>query len=203
MIAYHFDANLILAKPFTSRKDKYRFSSYENLMRRLHDNKITVDLQIIDNEAGADYKRAIKGKWNSDYQLVTCNMQRSNAAERTICTFKTHFISKLAGVAPDFPIILWDLLLPQCELTLNLLRQATLDPSKSECKYFHVPFNYDVTPIGPLGCDRIANKNTATRHSWDSCGTAGCNGRCAPTLLMPHNYGQSHQSGPSLRHSRM
>ena len=103
----------------------------KKIMQRLRDNKITVDLQILNNEASAEYKRAIKEKWNANYQLVPPNTHRSNAAERAIHTFKAHFISKLAGVAPDFPWNLWDLLLPQTELTLNLVRQETLDPSRS------------------------------------------------------------------------
>ena len=103
MIAHQCDANLILAGPFTSRKDKNRLLAYDNIMRRLLNNKLTVDLQILDNEASAEYKRAITEKWNANYQLVPPNTHRSNAAERTICTFKAHFLSIFAGVAPYSP----------------------------------------------------------------------------------------------------
>ena len=175
MIAYYFDANLILAKPFASRKDTHRLLAYDKIMQRLRDNKLIVDLQILDNEASAGYKRSITKKWNANYQLVPPNTHQSNAAERVICTFKDHFLSILAGVAPDFPKHLWELLLPQTELTLNLLRQATLNPTQSAWSCFHGPFNYDATPIGPLGCDIIAHKKTGTRHSWDFCGAAGWN----------------------------
>ena len=146
---------------------------YNKIIQRLTDNKLIVDLQILDNKASAEYKRAIKTKWNDNYQLVPPNTHRRNAAERAIRTFKAHFLSILAGVAPDFPRNLWYLLLPQTELTLNLLRQATLDPTRSAWSYFHGPFNYDATPIGPLGRDIIAHKNTGTRHSWDFRGAAG------------------------------
>ena len=108
MIAYHCAANLILAEPFASRKDKHRLLAYDKIMRRLTNNKLTVDLQILDNEASAEYKRAITEKWNTNYQLVPPNMHQSNAAERAIRTFKAHFISILAGVAPDSPRNLWD-----------------------------------------------------------------------------------------------
>ena len=144
-------------------------------MRRLRDNKLTVDLQILDNEARADLKRAIKENLNNHYQLVPPNTHLSNAAERAIRMFKANFISILAGVAPYFPRNLWDLLLPQIELTLNLLRQATLDPSISAWSYFHGPFIGDATPIGPLGCNIIAHKNTGTRHKWDFRGAADWN----------------------------
>ena len=167
MIAYHCDANLILAEPFMSRKDKHRLLAYDKLMQRLRENKLTVDLQILDNEANVEYKRVIKRKWNANYQLLPPNTHRSNAAERAIFTFEEQFLSILAGVAPYFPSNLWDLFLPQTEQTLNLLRQATIDPSISAWSFFHGPFNYDATPIGPLGCDIISHKKTGTRHLWD------------------------------------
>ena len=175
IIAYHCNSNLILTEPFASRKDKHSLLAYDKIMRRLINNQLTVDLQILDNEASADYKRAITEKWNANYQLVPPNTHRSNAAERAIHTFKSYFLSILAGVAPDFPRHSWDLLLPQTEITLNLLRQANLDPSRSAWSSFHRPFNYDATPIGPLECDIIAQKNTGTRYSWDFRGAAGWN----------------------------
>ena len=162
MIAYHCDANLILAEPFSSIKDTHRLLAYNKIMQRLTKNKLSVDLQILDNEASAEYKRAIKTKWNANYQLVPHNTHRSNVYERAIRTFKAHFLSSLAGVATDFPRNLWNLLISQTELTLKLLRQATLDPTRYAWSYFHSPFNYDATPIGPLGCDIIAHKKIGT-----------------------------------------
>ena len=173
MIAYNCDANLILAEPFSSIKDTHQLLAYENIMQQLTDNRLIVDLQILDNKAIAEYKRAIKTKWKANYQLVPPNTHRSNADERAIRTFKAHFLSVLAGVAPDFPRNLRDLLLKQTELTLNLLRQATLDPTRSAWSYFYEPFNYDATPIGPLGCDNISHKKIGTRHSWDFRGADG------------------------------
>ena len=108
MIAYHCDTNLILAGPFSSRKDTHWLLAYDRIMQRL-----LVDLQILDNKDSAEYKQAIKTEWNANYQLVPPNTHWSNAAKRAIRTFKAHFFFILAGVAPDFPRNLWDLLLPQ------------------------------------------------------------------------------------------
>ena len=109
MIAYHCDMNLILADPFSSRKDTHQLLAYDNIIQRLTKNKLSVDLQILDNEASVEYKRVIKTKWNANYQLVPPNTHWSNAAERAIRTFKAHFLSIRAGVAPDFPKKLWGL----------------------------------------------------------------------------------------------
>ena len=110
MIEYHCDTNLILTGPFYSINDKHHLLAYDNIMQKLLNNKLTVDLQILDNEASAEYKWDITEKWNANYQLVHPNTHRSNAAERAIHTFKAHFLSILAGVAPYFPRNLWDLI---------------------------------------------------------------------------------------------
>ena len=104
--------------------------AYDKIIQRLSDNQLIVDIQILDKEASAAYKRAITKKWNANYQLVPPYTHWSNAAKHAIHTFKAHFLSILAGVAPYLPIHFWDVLLPQTELTLNLLRQATLDPTR-------------------------------------------------------------------------
>ena len=71
-------------------------------MQRLCKNKLAVDLQILYNKASAEYKLVTNKKWNAKYQLVHPNTQLSNAIESVIRTFKAHFISILAGVAPKF-----------------------------------------------------------------------------------------------------
>ena len=78
-------------------------------------------------------------------------MHRRNAAERAICTFKAHFLTILASIDPTFPATRWDLLLPQAELTVNLLHQATTHPTISAWERINGPFNFDATPMGPPG----------------------------------------------------
>jgi hypothetical protein len=85
---------------------------------------LSVDLQILDNEASVEYKEAITFSGMQKFQLVPPDMHPPNQAERAICTFKDHFLANLAGVDSAFPPYLWDLLLPQAKLTLNLLRRA-------------------------------------------------------------------------------
>ena len=100
-------------------------------------------------------------------------MHRRNSAEQAIRKFKSHFFSILAGVAPYFPRHLWDLLLPQTEMTLNLLRQATANPAISAWEYFNGKFNYNATPLGPLGITVIFHTKTGRQRSWDFHGKYG------------------------------
>ena len=100
-------------------------------MRRIKDQNTLVDLHILENEASNEYKCIIKYEWGVGYQLVPPHIHRRNTAERAICTLKAHFLSTLAGIAPNLPKNLWDLIPPQTELTLNLLSQSTLNPNIS------------------------------------------------------------------------
>ena len=90
-------------------------------------------------------------KWEVAFQLVPPNIHRRNAAERAIWTFKAHFLAILAGVANDYPQNLWDILLPQAVLTLNLLRQARLNTSVSAWEFLEGPLYYNANPLCPLG----------------------------------------------------
>eukprot|EP00804_Cyclotella_cryptica_P028661 CCRYP_008183-RA/>CCRYP_008183-RA protein AED:0.20 eAED:0.05 QI:0/0/0/0.66/1/1/6/0/1274 len=174
MLAYHCDTNAILVEPFQSRHDRHRIPAYNKLMGRLTARTHTVDHQVLDNEASAEYRWVITEDWNCSYQLVPPNVHRRNIAECTIQTFKVHFLSILAGLPSAFPNYLWDMLIPQTKLTLNLLRQAHTAPAISAWEaYNNAPFNFDATPIGPCGCPVIIHNKSNKRLSWAFCGHKG------------------------------
>ena len=83
---------------------------------------------VLDNEASEAFKKEIRK--NCKIRLVPPDNHRRNLAERAIQTFKNHFKSVIAGVDESFPMRLWDKILPQVFLTLNLLRQLNVAPSK-------------------------------------------------------------------------
>ncbi|KAL7525268.1 hypothetical protein ACHAWF_001283, partial [Thalassiosira exigua] len=66
-------------------------------------------------EVSESMKELIRSKYNMQLELVSPGCHRRNAAEVAIHNFKSHFLSILAGVANDFPMQLWDRLLPQAE----------------------------------------------------------------------------------------
>ena len=55
------------------------------------------------------------------FQLTPAGSHRRNAYERAIRTFKNHMIACICGTDPQFNLNLWDWLLPQVLITLNLL----------------------------------------------------------------------------------
>jgi hypothetical protein len=102
MIAFHADGNLILQQAFKTKSDCHRIAAYNLIMTRLAAHGLSVDLQILDNEASLAYKEAITFKWNANFQLVPPDMHRRNRAERAIRTFKDNFLAIWQGLMPLF-----------------------------------------------------------------------------------------------------
>jgi hypothetical protein len=138
-------------------------------MTRLAACGLSVDLQILDNKANSAYKEGITFKWNATtFQLVPPDMHCHIRAESTIHTLKDHFLAILAGVDSAFPAhYLWDLLLSQAELTLNLLQQATLNPWISAWDFLQGLFDFNKTPLWPVGCCVLIHTKPASCRSWD------------------------------------
>jgi hypothetical protein len=103
---------------------------------------------------------------NIQYQLTPAGLHRRYLAKRAIQTFKNHYIAGLCSCHPDFPLNLWDKLIPQAVLTLNLLRPARLNPRLSAHAYVHGQFNYADTPIAPPGIKVQAHLRPEERDSW-------------------------------------
>jgi hypothetical protein len=78
MIAYHADGNLILQLPFKTKSDAHRLADYNTLMTRLAAKGLSVDLQVMDNEASAAFKQAITFAWRAKFQLVPPDMHQRN-----------------------------------------------------------------------------------------------------------------------------
>ena len=66
---------------------------------------------------------------------------------------------------------LWDRLIPQSVIKLNLLLKSRRYPNKSAYEVLNGPFNYDATPLAPTGCKIIAFESTQSRKSFSLHGS--------------------------------
>ena len=123
----------------------------------------------MDNQASKQIKTFLTAH-ECDLLLVEPHNHRVNAAERTIQTFKDHFVSALATTDSEFPLQLWDRLTPQVETMLNLMRRSRLDPTKSAYEVLHGPYDWNCFPLAPPGCKAVIYESPAQRGSWGSRG---------------------------------
>jgi hypothetical protein len=110
---------------------------------------------------------------------------------------------------------LWDILLPQAEITLNIMWTSRLHPQLSADAHYHGLVDYNKTAFAPPGCKIIAHEKPGKRRTWAphgqhgySLGPAMHHYRCqnvyisvtarehiVDTLeLLPHNYHMPHLS---------
>eukprot|EP00804_Cyclotella_cryptica_P014407 CCRYP_004762-RA/>CCRYP_004762-RA protein AED:0.30 eAED:0.26 QI:0/0/0/1/1/1/4/0/702 len=140
--------------------------AYQTIHQRWKDYRvINVNCHVLDNEAPHELKAAIRSN-GCTVKLTPPSIHQPHNAKRAIQTFKSHFITILAGVDNSFPINKWDSLLPQTILTLNLLRNANVAPKISAYAYHHRPFDYDRMPLAPIECAVQFHVKSGRRRTW-------------------------------------
>jgi hypothetical protein len=68
---------------------------------------------------------------------------------------------------------LWDRLVPQAVITLNLLRQANKMPSVSAYEFVNGKIDYNKFPLAPLGCAVEMHESTNRQKTWDPHSLSG------------------------------
>ena len=173
MIAHHRESNTILQASFRSRSNKHHIPDFNSIIERPRQRGHKFNHHVMDNKYSADCKRFITEDWKDTFQLVPPYMYLCNIAKCAIHMFKAHFLEILAGVDSAFPQYLWDTLLPQTELTLNLLRRSMLNPLMSAWEHFNSAFEFSATPMGLMCCRVIIHNKPSKRKCWDQRGREG------------------------------
>jgi hypothetical protein len=164
-VLYDFDSNSIHAIPLKSKSAQDITSAYKTIYNTLVHAGLRPQLQRMDNECSAILRDYLADN-NVSLQLVPPGVHRANAAERAIRTLKNHLIAGLCTTDPDFPMHLWDRLLPQALLTLNLLRASRINPRLSAYAQVFGTYSYNATPIAPPGTHFLIHEKPTQRASW-------------------------------------
>jgi hypothetical protein len=141
MALHECDSNAILSMPLKTRTAGELTKASTELCSKLHANGCTPEPHMLDNKCSHQLKKAFK-KHNVAFQLVPPHIHRASAPERAIQTWKNHFCSGLAE---------WDLLMPQADITLKLLRSSRRQPKLSACACLFRNFDFNETPLDPPG----------------------------------------------------
>jgi hypothetical protein len=165
MVCYIYDCNYVKVIPMKSMSASEWVKAYDSAHQELTVKGFKPRLQTLDNEASAALKNFFTVS-DIAYQLVPPHCHRRNAAERAIRTFNEHFVAGISSVDPAFPLHLWDRLLPQAEITLNLLRTSRLHPQLSAAAQFHCLVDYNKTAFAPPGCQIIAHEKPGKQRTW-------------------------------------
>ena len=172
VVVYDYDTNAIVFEPIRKRQAKEILTAFLKCQDKIAQNYVTPKLYILDNEASSTLKQILTTK-GQKYELVPPNMHRRNAVEKAIRTFKNHLISGLATCDPEFPVHEWDRILPQCEITLNLLRNSRINPNLSSWATIKHIHDFNKWPMAPPGSKILIHSKPNKRSSWAYHGQSG------------------------------
>ena len=172
MASYVHDTNGILTECLKSREDKELTRGFTVIFDYLVSRGLTPKFQFLDNECPPGLKTFMTQK-KITYQLVPPHDHRSNPAEKAIGTWKDHFIAGLSSANPEFPLHLWDRLVEQATITLNLLRRSNTNPQLSAEAHMNGAFDFNKTPLAPPGTKVLVHETPQLRGSWAPHGVEG------------------------------
>ena len=172
LVVYEYDSNAILVRPLRNRTASEITRVFQSVNQYLHARGLRPRLHTLDNEASAILSDYLRSE-DVEYQLVHPHIHRRNASEHAIRTFKNHFIAGLASTDPYFPLLNWCRLLPQAELTLNLLCASRLNPKLSAYAQLEGTFDFTCTPLAPPGTQVIIHEKPTNRQTWAPHGMDG------------------------------
>ena len=177
--AYHLvffaeDANYIHVETIGSRESGDYLAAYQRATEFFRQHGIVVRYIRIDNEISTTMSNfCLKQDPIITIEKVVPGNHRANGAERAIRTWKDHFIATLATAPRDFPMQIWDLLVPFAEMTLNLMRGTGQTATISAWQQLHGPFSYNATPFAPPGTQVLCFESSGKRSSWAPHGKLG------------------------------
>jgi hypothetical protein len=189
MTLIEIDSNYIAMEPMKSRKMGEMIRAYNSIMTRLKDRGLKPKKQMLNNDAAQQFLETIESH-DIEWELVPPHNHRRNVAERAIQTAKGHIIANMLGCDPTFPLREWHRILPQIEMTLNMLRPSNIRPTVSAHTYVYGIHDYNRMPLAPLGCATQCfasntQRQTFGAHSMDSwyVGTSDEHYRCQKVFL--------------------
>eukprot|EP01034_Spumella_vulgaris_P038071 gene38071-46978_t len=172
LIMFCEDFNYIRPEPLRLRDQVDYVKAYASGDEFFRSHGVIPVFERLDNETSKQLERYCRSH-NITIQYCPPGMHRANKAERCIRTFKNHFISTLATADVAFPLSSWDELLPQAELTLNLMRSSGRTAQISAWQQLHGHYDFNSHPIAPPGMRIVTHDKPSDRASWAPHGTEG------------------------------
>jgi hypothetical protein len=173
MIHHNIDSNSTWVEPMKNRTEGKMILVRRRALAQMKLQQIVPTHQVLDNEISKAYKTEIQAT-SMTYQLVPPDDHRCNMAEKTIQTWKDHFVGVLSGTSDTFPLHLWCQALPQMERQLLLLWQSNTNPKVSAYAHVYGQHNYNAAPFVPIGMKTLVHEKPHWQKSFAKHCKKGC-----------------------------
>ena len=168
-VMYVYDCNSILTTATKNKINKEMIRAFTPLTEYLRIRGIHPGFHFMENESSTALNMTMT-TMNIKCQLVPPSNHIANNAEISIQTFKNHFIEVLCIVDNDFHLQLWDRLLQQANISLNLLRKSGTLPHISAYTHILGEFDFNLTPLSPPDKIVVMHNRLNYRALWASHG---------------------------------
>ena len=165
MVMCEMDSNAILSEAMRNRSSGEMIRAYQVLLKKLKMAGMRPKKHVLDNEISSDFKEAIREN-KMEYELVPKGQHRRNIAEKAIKTWKSHAIGVFSGMDSKCPLFLWDLMLEQLDMQINMLRQSNVTPKISAYAHLRGQHDFNRHPLAPLGIEVHSYVPPDKRKTW-------------------------------------
>jgi hypothetical protein len=172
MILYSYDSNAILAQPIKDRTAPELLKDFQVMEQELVARGLKPKLMKLDNEASKLLKTYLHQQ-DITFQLVPPYIHRRKSDERAMISFKDKLIARLSSTDISFPMHLWDRLLSQAVITLNMLRTSRINPKLSATTHIFEQYDFNRAPMAPPGTIIITHETPSRRLTWAPHGKDG------------------------------
>jgi hypothetical protein len=147
-----------LAKPIKDGTAPDLLKAFQSMEQELVARGLKPKLMKLDNEASKLLKDYLYQQ-DITFQLVPPYSHRRNSAQRAIRSFKDHLIAGVCSTDKSFPMYLWDRILPQAVITLNMLRTSRINPKLSAATHLFGQYDFNRAPMAPREQDLLLMKH--------------------------------------------
>ena len=164
-VFYIFDPNFFKGIALKSRKKEEILCAYKEVYLWCESRGFKHQLHKMDNETSKDVEEFIASQ-QTIQQYTPPDMHRTNTAERSLQNYKSFIKSTIALLPPMFPIALWCKLLPQIDLSINIVRNCRQNPLLSAWAAIEGKYHFESTPIAPAGSEMLMHENPGSRRTF-------------------------------------
>ena len=100
------------------------------------------------------------------FELVPPDDHRCNLAEKSIQTWKDHFIGVMSRMTETFPVHIWFQAIPQVERQLLILQQSHVHPKVLAYAQVYGPYDYNAAPFVPIGMETLVHHKPKQRGAF-------------------------------------
>ena len=163
-VFYIFDANCIKGIQVNSRHSSELSRAYQTIYKWCARRGFKPSLHRMDNETSQQVEDFIADQ-KTDLQCAAPG-RHCAPAEKAVQTYKACFKSTTASLPPEFPIAYWCRLIPQIDLSVNIVCACRQNPKLSAWAATEGEFPFNSTPIAPSGTAMLVYERPENRPSF-------------------------------------